>query len=108
MSYDGSYNRLELRIKNNMGFEIEISGIEIEEFEVTVTYGQPIKLANGETTEGSNNIILTDMTNADFPPPFYPTISSGEKYEIEFKLTYTNTGSGLSHTEKGTIQGKVN
>lgn len=106
VSYDGNYNKLELRVKNNLGFKIKITGIAIEEYQRSMT-GLEVTLPNGDATE-EGDIDLTDMTNAEWPPPDYPPIPSGQKYDIEFKLTYTNTGSGLPHTVTGTITGKIN
>ena len=98
------YNGLELRVKNNLGFQIEIDSISIEEYSQSKS-GLGIQIANGDTTD--SNIDLDDMTNVRPPAPFYPALPSGEQYEIEFTLTYVHSESDLEHTVKGRIKGKV-
>lgn len=99
------YNGLEINLKNNLGQEIQITAFDAEVFNNKHQDINPIiTLINGQKTVSPNNIVVTDLTNIANGGK---KMNSREKYSFEFKLTYTNTATGLTHVEKGSISGKV-
>jgi|GEM_PF-570216 len=97
------YNGLEINLKNNLGQEIQVTAFDTEVFNNKHQI-LDVKLANGEKTSSPNNIVVMDLTNIGNGGE---KMNSGDKYSIEFKLTHTNTATGLTHVEKGTVSGKV-
>jgi hypothetical protein len=102
----GPTNRLEMNIKNNLGHEIKITAFDAEVFNNKHQLINDITLSNGEKTVSPNNLIVMDLTNVGSGSG--QKINSREKYSFEFTLTYTVTETGLSHTVKGSVIGKVN
>lgn len=99
------YNGLEINLKNNLGQEIQITDFDVEVFNNKHQEITNIKLGNGEKTVSPNNVVVMDLTNIGSGGQ---KMNSGEKYSFEFTLTYTVTTTGLSHTVKGAVSGKVN
>ncbi len=93
-------NRIELNLKNNLGSQITITEIKIPQFN-DKTASQNIILNNGDKTQSPNNIIVNNLNNG------LAVIPSGERYEIEFTISYSNTPSGLTHIGTGSATGKV-
>lgn len=105
----GAFNRLEINLKNNLGAAISIDSIDIAQFNNKHS-PQTISMNNGEQTKTPavpNNIVVTDLTNIGGIPPG-SLMPSGTKYSFDYTLTYTNTDTGLPHTVRGHVQGKVN
>ena len=99
-------NRLTIHLKNNLGYKIDITNIEI------VEYGKSQPLAildfpngakSGAGTPPIPNIIVNDATRF----AINGALEEGDKYYFTVKLTITNTETDLTHYPQGIIRGKV-
>lgn len=95
------YNRLELHVKNNLGHTIEVTKIEVAQFNDKEQTYSGVTFANGH----KQTITVNDLTNIGNGGSFIP---SEQRYEIEFIITIKNTETDLSHSYKGIVTGKVN
>jgi hypothetical protein len=95
------FNTLDLKIKNNVGYDIIVSTITLPDF------GN--RLDNIDQTVANGNWIeiptVMDMTNAASSGSL---LQKGSSYEINFILIVKNSQSGLEHEFHGVIKGKVN
>jgi hypothetical protein len=105
--FGGHQNNLQLKIKNNLGKRIKITGVSIPQYlnkHEDYTGIMPdggIVIAAGE----SPLISISDLTNIGNGGAVLP---SGTQYKIEFTIELVNTDSSLPHQYQGTIKGKIN
>jgi hypothetical protein len=98
-------NDMGLRIKNNLGYQIKIKRIDIlnEEFNgMNEEYTSDLILNTGDISTSNDEISIIENLNNGATP-----LTSGSKYDIKFKITIENTGSGLTHEYIGEVKGKV-
>ena len=114
--YDGftptdKYNKLELRLRNNIGWNGKIKYIQFPAYGTSENYvlGPPpndgILILSGEETDAGDSISeIDDITDADNTDIVF---NHGEQYSIEFIIEIENTESALPHKYVGIIKGKV-
>jgi hypothetical protein len=102
LNEDG-FNDLELRLKNNLGYTIKITKIEISKYSQIADYGVGIPLENGQASSGP--ITVPDITGKD--SEIADAMPKGAKYNLDIIIHYTNTETLLPHEAKGSISGKV-
>jgi len=98
------FNRLELKIKNNLGSQVLITRIDIPALgnKYQDYTGNPeggIVMANG----AKEPLITVDDLAENLPS----SMKSGERYNLDFIISLRNTESGLDHKFKGKLSGKV-
>jgi len=101
-------NNLDLIIKNNLGWKIEDIEIYFPEFDKNEE--RHINLLNSEKSEKGEIIVsdVTDAINLGTNPKSKEAFKKGEKYDLDFIISFTHTQSGLIHKYNGNIKGKIN
>ena len=92
-------NTLQLALRNNMGFRIQITRIEVPS---TGAYILPFNLYLDNSQDADLDEIAVD--NIGSGALLY---ESGEDYELDVVITIVNTESGLEHQFTSKIRGKV-
>jgi hypothetical protein len=95
-SGDPDSNNLHMVVVNNRGDSLHITNIKLLD-EYGKQGGYDITAPNGQEV----TFDLIDITVGN------PAMPSGARYNKEFEIELTNTVSGLPHTYRGRITGKV-
>ena len=77
-------------IKNGLGYDINTVGI-----------------AASGCTSGTTQSLIRNEANPVILTATGCTVKSGEKYSGDINITYTNSGSGLTHVSRGTLSTRV-
>lgn len=86
---------LSLKIRNNAATDIQITSINATRGNESKTYTTVVNLANGKETTLNNAVTFTNAATV------------GQTYTVQIEMKYTDTKSGFSYMDKGTITGKV-
>lgn len=104
-------NRLELKVKNNLGSTIEISKIEVTSLNLAGFSTKTFSLVPVQPMENGAQdpkFYVDDISSGNNPPATrVVALPLGSKYQLEFTIELKNTLSGLTHTFKGTAYGKI-
>lgn len=96
-------NTLKLRIKNNLGADIEVTNILISEYGLNegTDWITRVPFSNSEGLESNKLIELPGMTGVN------PGLERKSKYDISFQLVVERQDTGLVHYYNGEIVGMV-
>lgn len=87
--------KLSLKLRNNAATDIQITLINATYGNESKTYTSTISLGNGKETTVTDAVTFTSAP------------SSGQAYNIQIDIKYTDTKSGFTYMDRGTITGKA-
>ena len=93
-------NDASIVIKNNLGHDIEVMEIKVQEFDTLTDLRLSPEPINNDA---SKTFLLTDITGA----PIFSAIPKSDKYALHLSIIVSNTETKLEHTYHAELIGRV-